>query len=277
MATGIASLTIFFLEYFLYKKLVDPLFPSKRGTNLTAIRPCTGKAEQRIIFTGHIDAAWEATINYHFGGSVFVALGLLAALGVVYYCVLGILKCVSSGEWINIAGRFGLLFVPCWIGLFFMWNRHRIVPGANDNLTGCFLSIALMKALQDQKIEMEHTEVGVVLTGSEEAGLRGAKAWAKSHEQEYRDIATYMYTLDTICHPQFLSVNTRDMNGTVKLDQKMADMFVQAGYHSVSITAMDHHLEDYYHTRRDTPDRLDPVGIENCYAVMIQLLSKLGY
>ena len=50
--------------------------------------------------------------------------------------------------------------------------------------------------------------------------------------------------------------------------------FRQGGFRSVSISGMDHHLEDWYHTRRDTCDRLDPEGIENCFAVMTRLLEK---
>ena len=69
----------------------------------------------------------------------------------------------------------GLIFVPFLIGLYFMWNKHRVVDGANDNLSGCYMGIAILKALQDEGIEFENTEIGVILSGSEEAGLRGAR------------------------------------------------------------------------------------------------------
>ena len=82
--------------------------------------------------------------------------------------------------------------------------------------------------LQEHHIQLEHTEVGVVLTGAEEAGLRGAKAWVKAHKEEYWDIPTYLFTIDTIHHPQFLMVNQRDMNGLVRNDRELADLFVNA-------------------------------------------------
>ena len=46
-----------------------------------------------------------------------------------------------------------------------MWNKNRIVDGANDNLSGCYMGIAVMKALQDAGITLENTEVGVILSG----------------------------------------------------------------------------------------------------------------
>ena len=49
-----------------------------------------------------------------------------------------------------------------------MWNEKRIVDGANDNLTGCYIGIAVLKALQDEGIELENTELAVVNCGSEE-------------------------------------------------------------------------------------------------------------
>ena len=63
-----------------------------------------------------------------------------------------------------------------------MWNKNRIVDGANDNLSGCYMGIAILKALKDNGIELENTEVGVILTGSEEAGLRGAKSLVRGSQ-----------------------------------------------------------------------------------------------
>lgn len=58
--------------------------------------------------------------------------------------------------------------------------------GANDNLTGCFISMAVVKYMQHHDIRFENTEVWVVLTGSEEAGtsrrkgvLQGAQGRAR--------------------------------------------------------------------------------------------------
>ena len=47
---------ILVLQFGLYKKIVDFLFPKKIGHNVTAIKHCTGEVKRRIFFNGHPDA-----------------------------------------------------------------------------------------------------------------------------------------------------------------------------------------------------------------------------
>jgi len=98
-------------------------------------------------------------------------------------------------------------------------------------------------------------------------------------------------------------VNLRDLNGTVKADKKMAELFLKAsekanvpcikgwvppmggatdsaaftqgGFRAVGITGLNHRLESYYHTRKDSCDNLDPKGLENCYAASVCLLEEI--
>ena len=195
----------------------------------------------------------------------------------------------------------GLIFVPFLIGLYWMWNEKRVVDGANDNLSGCYMGIAVMKALQDAGITFENTEIGVVLTGSEEAGLRGSKAWCEAHKGEYQDVPTFFFSYDTIHDPKYLMTNYRDLNGTVKADKDVSDLFMeaaqelnvhcikgwvpplggatdnaafaQAGFRSTGITGLNHKLEDYYHTRRDTYDNMNLEGLADCFAVSVKALE----
>ena len=94
------------------------------------------------------------------------------------------------GEPITKASLIGLVFLIPLVGLYWMVNYRRIVDGANDNLSGCYMGIAVMKALKDEGIDLEDTEIGCVLTGSEEAGLRGSKAWCEAHAGEFQDCPT---------------------------------------------------------------------------------------
>ena len=220
------SMTLMITEFILYREPIDPLFAKKQGTNVTAVRSPKGDARQRVLFTGHIDAAWEATLSYHISGTFYIVHALVATAGVLLYCLWSVLALIGAGAWVDTAAKISLIFLLVWPGVLFYCNGHRTVDGANDNLTGCFLSIALMKALQENQVQLDHTEVGVVLTGAEEAGLRGAKAWVKAHKEEYQDVPTYIITIDTIHHPQFLMVNQRDMNSLVENDPQLADLFV---------------------------------------------------
>jgi len=308
------GLIVMILEFGLYKKAVDILFPEKEGHNVTAFKKPTGEVTRRIIFNGHPDAAWNWPVNNKFGGKVYIAHILTSVIGAIYYLVLSIvaivLLAISGSEQVVImtgsgllwAGIAGLIFVPGLIGMYFMWDEKTIVDGANDNLTGCYMGIAILKAMKDQGIELEHTEIGVVLTGSEEAGLRGAKAWCEAHAGEFQDVPTFIYSYDTIHDGKFLMVNHRDLNGTVKSDREVGDLFKasadelgihcdegmvppfggatdnaafsQAGFRSTGITALNHTLEDYYHTLRDTYDNLGKDCLADCYAVSVKVLEK---
>lgn len=306
----VLGLAIVLLEFGFYKKCVDRFFPEKTGHNVTAVKKCSGEVKRRIFFNGHPDAAWEWPVNYALGGVGFEAHAIICGIGAVYYLVLSILATVKNAAFGMIGSDtnlfkmalWGLIFVPFLVGLYWMWNEKRIVDGANDNLSGCYMGIAVLKALADEGITLENTEVGVILSGSEEAGLRGSKAWCEAHKGEFDDVPTIILSYDTIHDPKSLMTNYRDLNGTVKVDKAVSDLFMesaadlnipckkgwvpplggatdsaafaQAGFRATGITGLNHKLEDYYHTRRDTYDNMNLQGLADCFAISVKALEK---
>ena len=107
---------------------------------------------------------------------------------------------------------------------------------------------------------------------------------------------------DTIHDGKFLGVNYRDLNATVKADKEVSDTFMesakelgikcnktlvpplggatdsaafaQGGYKVTGITALNHVLEDYYHTLKDSWDNLDKDCLADCYAISVRCLEK---
>lgn len=305
-----AGLIIAFLQFGLYKKFVDRFFKEKTGHNVTAVKKCTGEVKRRILFNGHPDAAWEWPVNYALGGVGFEGHAVICGVGAAYYFVISVIYMIQNGiafapiDTSSTLFKFalgGLVFVPFLIGLYWMWNENRVVDGANDNLSGCYMGIAVMKALEDAGITLENTEVGVVLTGSEEAGLRGSKAWCEAHQGEFDDVPTFIFSYDTIHDPKYLMTNYRDLNGTVKADKDVSDLFMeaakeldipckkgwvpplggatdsaafaQAGFRATGVTGLNHKLEDYYHTRRDTYDNMNLKGLADCFAISVKALE----
>ena len=290
------------LQFGMYKKFMDRFF-------MMAIKKPKGEVKQRIFYNGHCDAVWEWPVNYHFGGVAFEAHAVLGFGGLFYTLGISIASMIKNGSifggpatvLLTKMGVYGLAFVPFLIGLYFLWNERHIVDGANDNLTGCEMGIAVLKALHDEGIELEHTEVGVIICGSEEAGLRGSKAWAEAHKGEFQDVPTIIYSYDTMHDPKWLMANYRDLNGTVKTDKQANDIFMKAceeldiacrkgwvpplggatdtaaftqgGFRSGGVTGLNHKLENYYHTRRDTYDNLSHQGIGDCYAASMKVLE----
>lgn len=306
----VVGLLIVFMQFGLYKKFIDRFFPEKTGHNVTAVKSCKGEVKRRIFFNGHPDAAWEWPVNYKLGGVGFEGHAVICGIGAVYYLVISIMLVAKNGleyvsfdadETLGLLRLIGLVFVPFLIGLYWMWNENRIVDGANDNLSGCYMGIAILKALKEEGIEFENTEVGVILTGSEEAGLRGAKAWCAARKGEFDDVPTFIFSYDTIHDPKYLMTNYRDLNGTVKADKDVSDLFMeaakeldisckkgwvpplggatdsaafaQAGFRATGVTGLNHKLEDYYHTRRDTYDNMNEQGLADCFAISVKALE----
>ena len=299
---GAGTLLVMGIHFLLYREALDPLFPRVQSVNLTAIRPCRGRPEGRLLLNAHLDAAWEWPLNYRWGGIVFELQGIMSVLGLVSYTFLGIARLAGAGAWTRRAGLVCLGFLPFWIALALLRDPRRVVDGANDNLSGCCIAVELMKAMADQDRLSEHTELGVVLTGAEECGLRGAKAWCRAHREEFRDVPTYILSFDTIHDPAWLMVNRRDLNGLVRADRELADRFLRAakaagvpcrpgwvpplggatdaaaftqgGFRAVSVTGLSHRLERYYHTRRDSWDNLNPLGLRNCLKAALHMIRE---
>ncbi len=291
------------LQFGLYKKTVDKCFKELTGHNAAGFKKPTGEVKRRIIFNGHPDATWEWPFKYMFTYLGFDIHMMVCFVGAFY--VLGIAIARLAGAFgDDLAKKLGLIaliFVPFWFGLYFMWNKKRVVDGANDNLTGCYMGMAILKLLKDEGIEFENTEIGVVFTGSEEAGLRGAKAWCEAHAHEFNDVPTFVYSYDTIAQSEQLMVNYRDLNSTVKVDKDVSDLFyeacqelgipckkgfvpplggatdsaafAQAGMRSTGITALNHALPDFYHTRLDTPEALNKDCLAKCFAASVKVLE----
>ena len=288
---GLMGILLFIYHFVLYRKPLDPLFP---------VRPCSGEVKQRIFLNGHTDAAWEFPINYRFGGIAFEIPGIAATIGVFCYMILSFLS--LCGVDVYTAGLRCLVFIPFFLLLTITYNPLRVVDGANDNLTGCLMGVTLLKEMEEQGIRLENTEIGVILTGSEEAGLRGAKAWCEAHKEDYRDVPTCVISYDSIYNPDWLMVNRRDLNTTVDSDEDLCDYFLlaaedagvpcrdgkvplfggatdsaaftQGGFRSIGITGLSHRLERFYHTRLDTPENLSPGALENCYRATAEFIRS---
>ena len=187
------------------------------------------------------------------------------------------------------------------ISLLCFVDFRRISPGANDNLTGTYAAVCALRMLDMAGVEFENTEVVAMITDGEEAGLRGAKAFAKEHHDEYTsgDVKTAVLCVDTLTDIDYFNVYSKDMSGTVKNDKDFSQLvldsskesgydsakfasvffgssdaaaFSQAGIKATCLAAMDPAPGDYYHNRRDNYDRLVPEAIETGYKIVLSTI-----
>lgn len=289
-------------EFLLYKPMLDPFFPKRRSCNVVCTRKAAGETKRRIIFSGHIDSAYEWYFTHLGGGKLLTTMIALGIGAMVLNLILDIVSLFELPQGLHIAVLV-LAFVslvPILLCILFV-NWKRVVPGANDNLTGVFASMAVLRYMAANDIRFQNTEVVAVSMGCEEAGLRGAKAFAKKHA-DADDVETVFVATDTLRDFDYMGVYNRDMTGTVRLDAKAAAMvkkaseiagynldyanvffgssdaaaIQQGGMKAVALAAMDPAPARYYHTRGDTADNLDPKTVEAGIDILLETAFLFG-
>ncbi len=294
------------LEFLMYKRFLDPLFFGHPSHNVIATRKASGETKKRIIFVGHSDSQYEWILNYKLGGTGMKLFLIPAVVGLVVCCIANLVKFIvfdvagaatpGIETFFLVVGIILCVFIVPYIGFLFFQSYTKSVPGANDNLSGCLSSMAVLKLLAESDVRFENTEVRVLLTGSEEAGLRGAKDYAEKHQEELKEIETIVVACDTMRDLEHMAVYDRDLSGTLKHDKQVkalvkkaalncgldvpyasiylgacdAAAFTQKGIKSTGFAAMDPTPPRYYHTRLDSPELLVPEALKVGAEVLLE-------
>ena len=298
---GVATLFLA-TEFLFYKQFLDPLFKKQVSCNAIGKYEPTGEVKQRIIFSGHTDSSWEWWYTAK-GGSVLLKCVIVPSIvGLIFVLVTALGTVISQGVGggvaesglFHILGYVQLIFIPVFIALYFFVNWKGVVQGANDNLTGCAAAVSVLKYLKENDIRFENTEVVAMTAGCEEAGLRGSHAYTKRHLKELNEIPTVFFGMDTLTDFDDMAIYIRDMTGTVKNDERVCALMKagskaagldlpyktvffgasdaaavsKLGVPAATLAAMDPAPARYYHTRYDTPEKLNRkslrAGIDTC-------------
>ncbi|MBR6780611.1 MAG: M20/M25/M40 family metallo-hydrolase [Clostridia bacterium] len=299
LALAVIAAIFMFGEFLFYKEFIDFMFKKETSHNTYCVRKPVGEVKRRIIIGGHSDSSFEWRFT-HLGGAPALYVTLIsAAVGLVYMVVIGILAIVLGEDMSPVFAYVSIAFVPSFICLFVFLNTKVCVQGANDNLTGCMCAAAVMKYMGDNNLRFENTELVVLFSGGEEAGLRGAKAFAKAHMDELKEVETMFFAMDTFRDDDSMDIYSRDMSGLTKHDSRCCNLVkkageyagrelkfssifcgasdaaavTQAGIPAVALAAMYPGPPKYYHTREDTWDNMNP----RCVEKGIQIALETAY
>lgn len=300
LALFVAILFMIALEFGFYKPVLDVFFKKKTAGNVYGVIKSKEETKKRIILCAHTDSAYEWKYTYKSGrkGVAFNIYGAAASLLMsVAICIYAIVaeSAFSGIVWLSDNLILKILTVAIYLTLiiyifnFSFINYKLPVTGAIDNLSGVFISSAVAKYLKDNDVRFENTEVCVLLTGAEEAGLRGSKSFVKNHpELNDENVKTVVVGIDTICELEFMKVYSKDMNGFTKNDESVAKLiqegaknagfevptgtielgatdaaaFSQKGISAATFVAMNPEPSRYYHTRLDTVEMIKPQAID---------------
>jgi aminopeptidase YwaD len=287
-------------HYVLCGRLFDGLFPRVQGCNVAGVIEPAGRVKQQILLVGHHDSPYALSFLLRF--QKWASLRLLLAVGAYL-----LLTLASMAAWAGQALGAGsglpreAYLIGAAIGLVFVGPLYFLVtgipsPGAGDNLNACAMAIKIAEHFAAQRQSgnpLGHTRLVFLSTDGEEAGQRGAIAYAERHKSELTALPTYVFNVDSVYKVRDLAALTRDRHGTLPLSARAAGechelaarlgyslketalspgsgstdaaAFARLGVEATSIIGVSTvRGEDglVYHTPWDTVDAIEPEAVE---------------
>ncbi|MHC4505788.1 MAG: M28 family metallopeptidase [Planctomycetota bacterium] len=283
LAAGALALTVF--ELLRQRELVDPLFSEAEGRNVVARIPPPGECRRRVIVSAHQDSAYEFNLWY-FLKNASIPVMAVALTEPVVPLVGGLAQLLGATAETNLVHGLGVLSLALYpvVGLNLFFHTGLVVPGAMDDLAGIAVLDGVARVLADpprgDEAALAHTEVVLLATSAEEAGLRGARRFAEAHRSELHALPCHVLNVDGVYDERFLTaierVATRRgwklRRGLIPFGGTDAAAFARAGVSSVSLLCQDiSRLAPNYHTRLDTLERVRPDSL----TVMLQLVLDM--
>jgi aminopeptidase YwaD len=304
------SLSMLILELVRYREFIDFLFLPDQGENIVGTMRPRGEARRRVIVSAHLDSAYEFRIWRMFGTAAVPLMGL-AVLGILITLGGSLAKTIAYlGGWEN-ASTFTVLgivmaaFGPV-VALFLFFQSDKAVPGAMDDMAGIAILDATGRCLHESQnsggFYPENTEVVLLATSSEEAGLRGAKRYVKRHLAELEKTPTYAIFLESTADERHLAAVTGELftgakhdRGLVEMAQKIAashnwpiqskpiplgatdaTAFSKKGIRATCLLSQDtSRLAPNYHTREDTLKHVHPEALSVTLQMVLEMIQRI--
>lgn len=309
----ILSAAMFLSQFVLYLGWFDFLAPEKKGKNIYGIIEPSGEVKQQIIISGHYDAPYVFTWLSRARSLLYVpvivsgVIVIIASLaGTMALSIMSLTGNAAPGfapavQWFMIGG------IPL-IAPLFWFTTGRISPGAGDNMVAVAIATEAGKIFREagKKVRpLKHTRLVIMAFDAEEAGLKGAHAWCRSHREELLSLKTFNLNIDSIYNLRHLAFFTRDINSIVPLSKKMAlqcrDIAGSLGYKAIAlplpvgggatdagefgrigveatnIIAMDLNAirkDLAYHTERDTVETIEPEAVKAVLDISLQYIMQ---
>ncbi|MGI5862645.1 MAG: M28 family peptidase [Myxococcales bacterium] len=269
----------------------------KPARNILATLPAKGEPKLRIVLAAHADAAFTGLLfsppmvkrmaGRRLPGMLerFMALATYSNFALAGF---DLLRVFLGPLTLPLRPVEALLTVPS--ALTFLINaevalRKRVVPGANDNLSG----VAALPVLATRLAAVKPPEVELVfaVTGCEEASMGGADALARDRLKEWDRARTVVLALDSIANGELRYIDIegevvrrpapswlietmdevarseprfRDVTGyTPPVGGTDAAAFLAHGYDSIALICVDEELgcPRQYHLPTDDPEHLE--------------------
>ena len=178
--------------------LFTPIIPKKKSQNVVAEIPAMQVSDKNIILMAHYDSARASSVFAPNMVKNFRQSFLLNT----YVGFFSIIWAYLGDYWgLSLWFKFvciGLSIVHL-INIIIHIRRetfHNFVPGINDNASGVAAVFAVVEDLK--KIPLQNSNIWIVFTACEEAGIQGAKAFYHKHWPDLPADKTAVINLDNI-------------------------------------------------------------------------------
>ncbi|HEY9053588.1 MAG TPA: M28 family peptidase, partial [Rectinemataceae bacterium] len=229
-ALSTLGMAILVFGFFLYREMLDPFFPRKEGRNVIAVLEPEGKAEVQLVLSGHHDSAH--IFNFYvdkpelYSRRVYAGIGSVVALwlaSIAVWIISGLALGTPVFGFDLLRGLVALAFLGALVLVLPLWGfaSDEGTPGAGDNMAASAIALEIFKEFTKRRAAgngLKRTRLVFASFDAEEAGLRGARAFAKRRKAEFASIPTYGYNMDCIYALSDLRILGSDLNDFVKLD-----------------------------------------------------------
>jgi len=202
---------------------VSLLPPRAKSRNIIGRMPGHEQAQKKLLLMAHYDSApvsllYLPSMVKGFRQSLRISLGLMViAVVVALLAVLGIGQPVVTWlRWLLV-----IYFVAQGLMSTIDYLRFGFTNGAADNATGAAVAIATASRLW--RTPIPGWEVKVVLTGAEEANLKGARAYYLAHKRDLDAEHTYVLNLDNLGAGQIKIITRTGSLTDVLYDNALVD------------------------------------------------------
>ncbi len=300
-------------QIFFYRQIFEPFCRQTSGYNVFGALEPAEKAKQQIIISGHHDSAHVFTFlkccQKLYAFRIFPAM--LAVLAAPVFSLIWLyFRYVTGGApAFAVHFQYGVLLSLIFVAPMYFFMSKEITPGAGDNMVATAMVIKLAqlfrRAREEKSDILRHTRLIFLSTDAEEAGLRGARAFARRHREELLALPTYNFNIDSIYNLKELQFLTTDINSTVHLSGEMAGQckniaaelgyatrlfaitpggggtdaaeFARIGVQATTLIGMPTSLiRDglVYHTANDTVEHIEPAAVEASLKIAVEYILR---
>jgi hypothetical protein len=299
-------------QFLLYWRLLDPLFPKRRGYNVVAGIEPEGEVKQQVIVSAHHDAAYVFHLLARIPRLYFPLMRAGAAV-----MLLGLLACIAAAvsSLLAVALPQGVSIVLLALGVFVLpflfFTTGQTVPGAGDNMMAVAIAGEVGRFFCAARPSggglLKNTRIVLASFDAEECGMRGARAFVKQHRAEMAAVKTYVLNMDTLYRLKDLNFFRADRNSMVRLSYLMAlecrdiaramgyratvsgmppggghtdaAAFGEAGIEATNLCAMSYNrMKEYhpwvYHTPNDVSKYVERPLVVACIGIIREYILK---